>query len=180
MNNKKIYDNFLEFNEIKGINEKFDFTFNTSRNKKEFEQEYLKFISLYNYFFFDTYNKAIVTIFNSYLCTLDDKTIKHLRTLYEKSKELNNIYAQLIAEFLFSYKKSLETEKYKNELGQNELRKYKGILYKTFPKNYFEPKGEIFKWTIKFYKNIINYVIKKDLSIRIDQKIRILSKLKKK
>lgn len=179
MNSKKIYDNFLELKEIEENNEKFDFTFNASKSKKEFEQEYRKFISLYNYFFFDTQNKAIVTIFNSYPCALDDKTIKHIKTLYEVAKELNNnIYAQLIAEFLFSYKKSLETKKYKSELAQNELRKYKGILYKTFPRNCFELKGELFKYIIKFYKNVINYVIKNDLSIGIDQKIRILSKFK--
>lgn len=180
MNNTQIYDNFLELKEITGKNEEFDFNFNVNKNKKEFEQEYLKFISLYNYFFFDTQRKAIATVFNSYPCALDNKTIEHLNKLYAKAKTLNkNIYIQLIAEFLFSYKKSLETEKYKKELEQDKLREYKGILYRNFPRNNFGPKGEIFKHTIKFYKNIVNYAIRKNQSIGFDQKIRMLSKFEK-
>ena len=177
MDNVKIYENFLGINRIKGSNEKFNFRFNTNESKTEFEKEFLKFVCLYNYFFFCMEDNAIATIINSYPCALDIKTIKYLEQLYETAKIYNkNIYRQMIAEFLFSYRKSLETEKYKRELGKENAKKYKGELLKIFAREEFEPNGEIFKNTIKFYKNIINYKIRKKISIDIDQKIRILSK----
>lgn len=180
MNDTNIYDNFLDIEEIKGNNEKFNFSFNTNSNEEEFEKEFLKFISLYNYFYFDTQRKSIATVINSYTCALDDKNVEHLKKLYDKAKILKkDAYIQVIAEFLFSYKKSLETEKYKKEIEKNKLGKYKRYLYKNFMQNDFKPTGEIFKNTIEFYKNIIKYVIKKNQLIGFDKEIRILSKFEK-
>lgn len=177
MNNLEIYENFLGSKEIIGRNEKFNLKFDINNSKEEFEIEYLKFISLYNYFFFDINSRAIMTIINSYSCTLDEDTIKYLINLYKKAKILNkNIYMQMIAEFIFSYKNSLETDKYRDELGQEKVRKYKGILYRNIQRNDFNTQGEIFKSTIKFYKNIINYARRKQKQIEIRKKIRMLSK----
>lgn len=177
MNNTNIYDNFLGIEEIKGNTQKFDFSFNIKSNTKNFEKEFLKFISLYNCFYFDTQEKALATVINSYPCTLDEKNVEHLKNLYNKAKILkNDVYIQFIAEFLFSYKKSLETKKYKEEIERDKLGKYKKYLYKNFSQNTFEPTGEIFKNSIGFYKNIIKYAIKKNQSIGFDNEMRILSK----
>ena len=162
MDNVKIYENFLGINRIKGSNEKFNFQFNTNESKTEFEKEFLKFVCLYNYFSFCMEDNAIATIINSYPCTLDSKTIKYLEQLYDTAQIYNkNIYRQMIAEFLFSYRKSLETEKYKRELGKENAKKYKGELLKIFAREEFEPNGEIFKNTIKLEKKYPLILIKK-------------------
>ena len=177
MNNVTIYNNFLEVERIIGNKEEFDYSFNYNSLKNIFEEEFLKFISVYNYFFFDENKKCITTIINSYPCALEDSIIMHLKKLYTTSKKLNKrTYKQVIAEFLFSYEKSLQTDKYKKDLGQNELKKYKGFLYKNFSRDNFETNGEIFQDTIDFYENIVNYSRKNNIFIGLDQKIRILSK----
>lgn len=177
MKNSVIYDVFLQESNIDGNKAEFDLSFNIDNSNKIFEEEYLKFIFTYNYFFFDTTDKVIATIFNSYMCALGYKEAVYLRELYKKAKLLNkNVYAELIAEFLLSYKNSLETKKYKKELGQEKAREYKGILYKVFSRESFQKNGQIFKDVVQFYKNIIRYVSQKEISIDYNQKIRILSK----
>ncbi|MCI8276585.1 MAG: hypothetical protein HFJ46_01405, partial [Clostridia bacterium] len=177
MNSLKIYDNFLEVNTIYVANSKFDFNFSIDMDSTYFEKEFLKFICLYNKFFFNTKSESIETIFNSYPCELDEKTILYLKKLYDTTNSLNKkIHKQIIAEFLLSYKNSLETETYKKQLGQEKIRKYKGILYKIFDMKSFEINGEIFKDTIEFYKNIIKYSEKNKVNIRYSKRVQILSK----
>ena len=181
MKNSVIYDVFLQESNIDGNKDKFNLSFNINDSNKIFEEEYLKFIFTYNYFFFDATHKIIVTIFNSYMCALGYEDVVYLRELYKKAKLLNkNVYAELIAEFLLSYKNSLEAKKYKTELGQEKAREYKGILYKVFSREAFQKNGQIFKDVVQFYKNIIRYVSKSRISVDYDQKIRILSKFSEK
>ena len=158
MTKVEIYEHFLEKKYLDGAKEKINVNFSLNDSNEEFDREINRFINLINCFFY--HENMLLTSINSYAYVFE-KEIEYFSKLYNYSKNINcNHIKQFIAEYIFTYQITLESNKYKNDI--SDIEKYKSDFYKIFDKSLFYRNGEIYESTIDFYKNIIDYYKNKE------------------
>lgn len=162
---KKLYRSFLEENLSLGYsNEKFDYDFFKDCNNEKYNEEYKKFLGMYNSVFYS--KNRLVTIFNSYEIRVKKKDLIYLIELYIYSSSNNLKEQQIILEdFLVTYNNSINSKEYKENYKQHDdaIKDFNEVLEKfDLRKEFFTSfRNDIYE----FYKNLIKYGIKNDIFI---------------
>ena len=162
---KKLYRSFLEESlSLEYSNEKFDYDFFKDCNNEKYNEEYKKFLGMYNSVFYS--KNRLVTIFNSYEIRVKKKDLIYLIELYIYSSSNNLKEQQIILEdFLVTYNNSISSKEYKENYKQHDdaIKDFNEVLEKfDLRKEFFTSfRNDIYE----FYKNLIKYGIKNDIFI---------------
>ena len=174
---RKLLKSFLEENiSTDYSNEKFDYTFNDSVPIKIFNDEFKKFLGLYNSIFY--HNNRFLTFFNSYEIRISKIDIKHIFKLYLYTKKYNLKYEKiLLIEFLYTYFNTINTKEYKqNYKKYDESKKdFKLVLDELkLTKIFFT---SVVDEIYVFYKQLFNYGIKNEIFIDVEIINRVFNNL---
>lgn len=154
----------------------FNFRFNSRYSIKYFYEEFNKFASFIDSFFYA--EDHIVTSINSYEFVLPDKYISHFFKLYNYSTKCSEcvFHSSLICDFLLTYYNSLTYNKSKGKKYVNaQLRFNKIASHYNQRKFYNNFMDELFK----FYNDSINFAITQSLYISPETVQKVLHNLKK-
>lgn len=163
MNN--LIKNFLENNiDVEYIDENFNYNFNRESTVEEFYIEFKKFLSICNNFFY--YRNRLVFIINNYEICLKLEDIEQILELYRYAKEKNaEIEKMLLAEFIYTYHKTINTNEYKKNcnknINPNDLF-YKALRNKLLSGDFPD---EFQNESYEFYVRMTNHAIENDIHI---------------
>lgn len=177
---RKIFKDFLEENlTAEALNEPFDYKFNLDSTEEEFLKEYKKFLHIISNFFY--WKDRLVTIINSYEIKIPKTDLEQIFKLYNYAKfKGNKVVERVIIEFLYTYYWGITNKEYKKNKNEAEQAEsdFKQLL------NEFSLKKAFFSTVIndlyEFYKELIEYGIKKDIYIQGDLIERIFNNMEKK
>lgn len=109
---KRLYKAFLEDNiPLEFSNEKFDYDFSKNCTDEKFNEEYKKFLNIYNSVFY--LKNRLVTIFNSYEIRIKKKDLIYLFELYIYSMNKFKYQKIILEEFLVTYYNTISTKEYR-------------------------------------------------------------------
>lgn len=163
MNN--LIKNFLENNiDVEYIDENFNYNFNRESTVEEFNIEFKKFLSICNNFFY--YKNRLVFIINNYEICLKLEDIEQILELYRYAKEHNALIEKmLLAEFIYTYHKTINTNEYKKNcnknINPNDLF-YKALRNKLLSRDFPD---EFQNESYEFYIRMTNHAIENDIHI---------------
>ena len=162
---RRLLKTFLEENiTSQFIREDFDYNFNNTTSREEFDKEFQKFLGIYNQFFYS--EDRFLTVFNSYEIRLKIDDLRHMFKLleYTISNNLNNEKIVLI-EFLHTYYFGINSRNYKAKYAKHKETKEEfmnTLIEFNLQKDFFTV---FFDILYKFYKTLIKLGIKQNIFI---------------